>query len=90
MVQNIVMEQSTQETHILEQIIIALEDEKAQLEKKLETELEDAEREEVEARIGEIHADLEIHKIGLPQPSSKPDAEVRRTDRQRQLTGKNA
>lgn len=49
------MEQSTQETHILEQILIALEDEKAQLEKKLETELEDAEREEVEARIGEIH-----------------------------------
>lgn len=82
------MEQSTQETHILEQILIALEDEKAQLEKKLETELEDAEREEVEARIGEIYGDLEIHKIGLPQPSSKPDAEVRRTDRQRQLTEK--
>ncbi|CAI5660438.1 unnamed protein product [Oreochromis niloticus] len=82
------MEQSTQETYSLEQILIALEEEKAQLEKKLETELEDVEREEIEARIGEIHGDLEIHKIGLPQPSFKPDAEVRRTDRQRQLTEK--
>lgn len=38
------MEQSTQETHVLEQILVALVDEKAQLEEKLETELEDAER----------------------------------------------
>lgn len=77
------MEQS-EPTRVLEQILEALEDEKAQLEEKLETELEDEERQELEIRIGEIYADLEIHKIGLLQPSSQ----VRRSERQRQPTEK--
>lgn len=41
---------STSETRVLERVLAALEDEKAQLEEKLETELEDSEREEIETR----------------------------------------
>ena len=54
------------ETCDLEVIIEALKLEKAQLEERLNSELEDSEKEQVEARIGEICADLEIHKIGIP------------------------
>nr|XP_015830265.2 uncharacterized protein LOC107395402 [Nothobranchius furzeri] len=82
------MEQGVQETRVLEEVLVALEFEKLHLEKKLETEVEDAEREEVEIRLGEIYADLEIHKIGLTQPSSQPETEVRRSERQRKLTEK--
>lgn len=54
------MEQNTSETCVLEQVLATLEDEKAQLEEKLETELEDSKREEIKTRIGVIWADLEI------------------------------
>lgn len=82
------MDQSTQEAGVLEQVLVALEEEKEQLEEKLETVLKDAEREEIEKRLGEIQADLEIHKIGLHQPSSQPETGVRRSERPRQLTEK--
>ncbi|MEQ2245492.1 hypothetical protein ILYODFUR_028657 [Ilyodon furcidens] len=82
------MEQGALETRILEQILLALEEEKAQLENKLETDLEESERQEVEIRIGEIQADLEIHKIRLPKPSSQAEIEVRRSERHRQPTEK--
>lgn len=54
------------------------EDERLQLEKKLETELEDSERQEIEIHICEIYADLDIHKIGI---LSEVVTELRRSER---------
>lgn len=71
-------------------MLLALENEKIQLEEKLETEIEDSERQQIEGRIGEILSDLEIHSIGLPEPSSKAEQELRRSERERRPTEKNA
>ena len=70
----------------LEVIIEALNVEKAQLEDKLDSGLEDSEREQLEARLREICADLEIHKIGMPKPGLSGEPEVRRSERQKHLT----
>nr|XP_029136981.1 ELKS/Rab6-interacting/CAST family member 1-like [Labrus bergylta] len=81
------MEQSTSE-NTLKQVLAALEYEKAQLQEQLETELEDSERQEIETRVGEICADLEIQKIGLFQPPSQVETEVRRSEREKHPTEK--
>lgn len=83
------MEQSTVEFEDVKKVLAALKDEKAQLEKSLETELNDSKREEIEAQIGEICADLEIHKIGLEESSSSQvEPQVRRSERERRPTEK--
>lgn len=80
------MEQSISEMCAPEQIIMSLEDEKAQLEERLNTEMEDSERQKIEDRIGNIHADLEIKRVMLKEPSSEP--ELRRSERERRPTEK--
>lgn len=76
------------ETGALEQIILALEEEKAQLEERLETEMEDSEKEKIEERIGELYADLEIQRVVLQKSSSQVEQEVRRSERVRRPTEK--
>ncbi|XP_029967095.1 uncharacterized protein LOC115402712 [Salarias fasciatus] len=82
--------EDTSETRLLEEVIEALEKEKASLEVKLMDDLEDKEKQEVEIRLGEIHADLEIQRIGQRPIQTLPgvETEVRRSDRERNLTEK--
>lgn len=79
------MEQIVSDIHVLESIVQALEVERSQLEEKLQTELEDSERQTIEERIAEIHADLEIQRVGLANPSSQG---VRRSEREKHPTEK--
>ncbi|XP_023806193.1 uncharacterized protein LOC105356638 [Oryzias latipes] len=76
----------TTETCELEAIMNALQSEKTQLEEKLNSVyLDESEKEQIEVRIGEICADLEIHKIEI-QPGSHADPQVRRSEREKRLT----
>lgn len=47
---------------VLDQVIQALEDEKAQLEGKLETEIDVSDRQKCEECLAEIKVDLEVNK----------------------------
>lgn len=57
-------------------MIQALEDEKAQLEGKLETEIDVSDRQKYEERLAEINADLDVNKR-LQESSSQVEQEVR-------------
>lgn len=81
-------EPSASNTRVLEQVIKALEDEKALLLEKLDAESEDLVKQEIEDRIAEIYADLEIHRVGLQEPPSQAEKEVRRSVRVRRPTEK--
>ena len=76
------MEPGTTESCALEKEIKILEEERAQLEERLESELEDTEIVEIENRIGEIHAQLEIKKLDLIKP------QLRRSERLKHPTEK--
>ena len=82
------MDQSTPYVRVLEGVLQALENEKTELEKKLETELEISEKEIIEERLAEIDNDLKIHRIGLPEPSSDAEQAVRRSEREKHPTEK--
>ncbi|XP_052430381.1 uncharacterized protein LOC127971416 [Carassius gibelio] len=73
---------------VLDQVIQALEDEKAQLEGKLETEIDVSERQKYEERLAEINADLQANKTKLQGSSSQVEQEVRRSERERRPTEK--
>ncbi|KAL1268410.1 hypothetical protein QQF64_033773 [Cirrhinus molitorella] len=80
------MDQNRSE-NVLKQVIQALEDEKAQLKRKLETETDASNRQKYEERLAEIIADLEANKMRL-QESSQVEQEVRRSERERRPTEK--
>ena len=82
------MDHSTPDVRVLEGVLQALENEKTELEKKLETELEISEKEIIEGRLAEIDNDLKIHRIGLPEPSSDAEQAVRRSEREKHPTEK--
>lgn len=82
------MEQGTSEIYILDHVTLALEDEKTQLEEKLETDIETSERQRIEECIAEIWSDLEIYKIGLEEPSAQAGQKVRRSEREKHPTEK--
>ncbi len=73
---------------ILDQVVQALEDEKAQLEGKLEAEIDASERQKYESRLAEINADLEVNKARLQESSLQVEQEVRRSERERCPTEK--
>ncbi len=73
---------------ILDQVVQALEDEKAQLEGKLEAEIDASERQKYESRLAEINADLEVNKARLQESSLQVEQEVRRSERERRPTEK--
>ncbi len=73
---------------ILDQVVQALEDEKAQLQGKLEAEIDVSERQKYESRLAEINADLEINKARLQESSLQVEQEVRRSERERRPTEK--
>ncbi|XP_048846374.1 uncharacterized protein LOC125717469 [Brienomyrus brachyistius] len=82
------MDQGASDLCVLESVVQALEDERAELEEKLETEFETSERQKIEERIGEIHADIEIQRVGILKSSSQNEQEVRRSEREKRPTEK--
>lgn len=82
------MDSSKSDTRVLEGVIQALKDEKMDLWKKLETELEATEREQIEERIDEIDNDLKVYRIGSKEPDSHTDQPLRHSEREKHPTGK--
>lgn len=82
------MDQNRSDSCVLDQVIQALEEEKAQLEGKLETEIDASDRERYEERLAEINVDLEVNKMKFQETSSRVEQEVRRSERERRQTEK--
>ena len=70
-------------TIVLEGVIQVLEDEKDELETKLETEIEESEREQIEQRVADINADLKMNKIKSQKPATVTEQVVRRSEREK-------
>ncbi|XP_063740237.1 uncharacterized protein LOC134864868 [Eleginops maclovinus] len=81
------MAEGKTDTSVLEGVIEALVKEKTDLEAKLNTELEESERQGIEERIAEINADLQIHNIGL-EPTLQSEQQLRRSEREKHPTEK--
>lgn len=82
------MDQSTPDVCVLEGVLQALENEKTELQKELETELETSEKQRIEERLAEINKGLQIHRIGLQEPTPGTEQAVRRSEREKHPTEK--